>query len=126
MKRPSKKTIRKVIRRIHKQDIYEICRTLEPVSDHLEFIIASFCIIPPRGYPYTDYPISAKEVYGALLTEDYAFILCNNGVLHIFGCVDKEYWLFFEKPWKMLLRRLCWSCCTLYRNFVEWIQWHCT
>ena len=40
--------------------------------------------------PYTDYSISEDAVYGSLLTRDYAFLLCDNGVLHIWGCEGRD------------------------------------
>ena len=106
MKQPDKKTIRGVIRRIDRQNMDEIRRTLNPVSDHLDFIITSFCIILPREDPYTDYPISENNVFGTLLVEDYVFILCDNGVLHVFGYLEKEHWVLYIKPWEMWLKIL--------------------
>ena len=126
MKRPDKKTIRAAIRRIDRQNIYEVYQILDPVSEQLDFIITSFCIMLPWGDPYTDYPISKDVIFGVLLTEDYAFILCRNGVLHVFGCIEKEHWLFYVKPWRMWLKMIYNWCRSRYNECIWWIWWYCT
>ena len=123
MRFPDKKTIGRALHLIHKQSIYGVCQTLGPVSDHLDFIITKFCIILPDDNPYTDYSISEDAVYGSLLTRDYAFLLCDNGVLHIFECEGGEHWLFYVAPWKMHGKRFCLWCKSHYRKFIWWLRY---
>ena len=118
MRFPDKKTIHQALHRIHKQSVYGICQTLGPVSDHLDFIITKFCIILPGDNLYTDYPISEDTVYGSLLTHDYAYLLCNDGALHIWGCTGGEHWLFYVGAWRMRKKRLCLWCKSHYRKFI--------
>lgn len=122
MRFPDKKTIDRALHLIHKQSIYGVCQTLAPVSKHLDFIITTFNFILPEKNPYTDYAISEDAIYGSLLTRDYAFLLCDNGVLHIFECEGGEHWLFYVAPWKMHGKRFCLWCKSHYRKFVLWLR----
>ena len=122
MRFPDRKTIHQALCLIHKQSIYGVCQTLAPVSDHLDFIITKFCIIFPDENPYTDYSISEDAVYGSLLKQDYAFLLCDNGVLHIWGCEGREHWLFYVGCWRMREKRFCLWCKSHYRKFILWLR----
>ena len=103
MRFPDRKTIHQALCLIHKQSIYGVCQTLAPVSDHLDFIITKFCIIFPDENPY-------------------AFLLCDNGVLHIWGCEGREHWLFYVGCWRMREKRFCLWCKSHYRKFILWLR----
>ena len=91
MNRPDKETLRRVIRKMHRQNdcekFIELASVFTGMLGKLNFHSVEFA----SDDPYHPFPLYMKHIHSVICEEEYLYILCYNGNLHILGTYAVSY-----------------------------------
>lgn len=60
--------------------------------------------------PYHPFPLYMKHIHSVICEEEYLYILCYNGNLHILGTYERGHILIPLKEQLTLRELFCWTC----------------
>lgn len=91
MNRPDKETLRRVIRKMHRQNdcekFIELASVFTGMLGKLNFHSVEFA----SDDPYHPFPLYMKHIHSVICEEEYLYILCYNGNLHILGTYERGH-----------------------------------
>lgn len=94
MKKRKRESLRHIAARIPRQSASEIIATISPVCKELDILLTPECLLfPQEGFP--TFPVPLDNIFGALLTSRYLYILCKNGVFHCFERETHNHEIYF-------------------------------
>lgn len=110
MNRPDKETLRRVIRKMHKQNdcekFIELASVFAGMLGKLNFYSVEFS----SDDPYHTFPLSIKHIHCVIQEEEYLYILCYSGNLHILGFYERGHILIPVEEQLNLPELFCWIC----------------
>ena len=110
MNRPDKETLRRVIRKMHRQNdcekFIELASVFTGMLRKLNFHSVEFA----SDDPYHPFPLYMIHIHSVICEEEYLYILCYNGNLHILGTYERGHILIPLKEQLTLRELFCWTC----------------
>ena len=91
MNRPDKETLRRVIHKMHKQNDCEKFTELASVFTGMRGKLNPHSVEFSSDDPYHSFPLSIKCIHCVIREEEYLYILCYSGNLHILGIHERGH-----------------------------------
>ena len=108
MNRPDKETLRRVIHKMHKQNDCEKFTELASVFTGMRGKLNPHSVEFSSDDPYHSFPLSIKCIHCVIREEEYLYILCYSGNLHILIPIEEQlnlpelfYWTCYSW-WNLL------------------------
>lgn len=122
MNTPDKENLRRIIRKMHKQNDYEKYAQLTAAFNSIDTSI-SVSINFERiefspGDPDDSFLLLLKNIHSVMREENYVYILCRNDNLHIIGLKEQKHILLQLDNELTLWELFCWTC----RSFKVYFQ----
>lgn len=122
MNTSDKENLRRIIRKMHKQNDYEKYAELTAAFNSTDTSI-SVSINFERiefspGDPDDSFLLLLKNIYSVMREENYVYMLCRNDNLHIIGLKEQKHILLQLDNELTLWELFCWTC----RSFKVYFQ----
>ena len=113
MNRPDKETLRRVIHKMHKQNDCEKFTELASVFTGMRGKLNPHSVEFSSDDPYHSFPLSIKCIHCVIREEEYLYILCYSGNLHILGIHERGHILIPIEEQLNLPELFYWTCYSL-------------
>ena len=110
MNRPDKETLRRIIHKMHKQNDCEKFIELASVFTGMRGKLNPHSVEFSSDDPYHSFPLSIKCIHCVIREEEYLYILCYSGNLHILGIHERGHILIPVEEQLNLPELFYWSC----------------
>ena len=125
MNRPDKETLHRVIRKMHRQNdcekFIELASVFTGMLGKLDFRSVEFS----SDDPYHPFPLYMKHIHSVICEEEYLYILCYNGNLHILGTYERGHILIPLKEQLTLRELFCWTCRSWWDRLSQRAKMNC-
>lgn len=122
MNTSDKENLRRIIRKMHKQNDYEKYAELTAAFNSTDTSISASInferIEFSPGDPDNSFLLLLKNIHSVVREEDVVYILCRNNYLHIVGLKERAHILLLLENELTLWELFCWTC----RSFKVYFQ----
>lgn len=114
MNTSDKENLRRIIRKMHKQNDYEKYAELTAAFNSTDTSISASInferIEFSPGDPDDSFLLLLKNIHSVMREENYVYILCRNDNLHIIGLKEQKHILLQLDNEFTLWELFCWTC----------------
>lgn len=122
MNTPDKENLRRIIRKMHKQNDYEKFAELTAAFNSTDTSISASINFERIEFspddPDDSFLLPLKNIHSVMREEDNVYILCRNNYLHIVGLKERTHLLLLLENQLSLWELFCWTC----RSFKVYFQ----
>lgn len=114
MKNPETQALRRALMKVRRQNNKEKAEILKPFLEKLDLSISSDMLFFSKDDPESIFPLPFDNIFGLQMDEDYLYLFCQNGYVHILGIRERGHLIqFLERKRPSVLEQFkyfLWSC----------------
>lgn len=114
MNTPDKENLRRIIRKMHKQNDYEKYAELTAAFNSTDTSISASINFERIEFspddPDNSFLLPLKNIHSVVREEDNVYILCRNNYLHIVGLKERAHSVLLLENELTLWELFCWTC----------------